>query len=302
MPAPLTNARIALSKVLLATDFSEISEVAMPYALAIAREYCGSVLVGHVVAPEPHLSVPLEPLPPEVDPVWSSARSQMDRVLQSPAWRDIPHKGILRRGDLWPVIEEIIRGEQIDLLVTATHGRGGLRRLLMGSHAETMYRQASCPVLTVGPHVKPLAGAAWRPKRILFPTDGSDVSLHALPYALSFAEQNEATLTLLRLVPLLPFQYQQIESESSQKALRELVPADAAAWCNVEFAVDFDFPAEGILRAAEERSSELIVMGVRQSAMAATHMPWPIASEVVRLAACPVLTVRGQGRQEAGEK
>ena len=57
----------------------------------------------------------------------------------------------------------------------------------------------------------------------------------------------------------------------------------------------FEFPAEGILRFADERHVNLIVMGVRKSGDSALpeHLPWPIASQVVAQSQCPVLTVRG---------
>jgi len=73
------------------------------------------------------------------------------------------------------------------------------------------------------------------------------------------------------------------------------VPAEAEDWCKPEFVARFEFPVEGILRLAKERDADLIVMGVRKSGDAAMqeHRPWPIASQVVAQAPCPVLTVRG---------
>lgn len=78
--------------------------------------------------------------------------------------------------------------------------------------------------------------------------------------------------------------------------LRGLVPPEADAWCQLEFMVRFEFPAEGTLRLAAERQANLIVMGVKRSAEAAvsTHLPWTIASQVIAAAPCPVLTVRGR--------
>jgi nucleotide-binding universal stress UspA family protein len=73
------------------------------------------------------------------------------------------------------------------------------------------------------------------------------------------------------------------------------LPAEAEAWCKPEFVARFEFPVEGILRLAEERDVNLIVMGVRKSGKTAMqqHLPWLIASQVVAQAQCPVLTVRG---------
>jgi nucleotide-binding universal stress UspA family protein len=67
MEALRTNTRIALNNILVTTDFSQASRLSLPYAMALARQYESKVLVAHAVSPEPHLSVPLEPMPPEAN-------------------------------------------------------------------------------------------------------------------------------------------------------------------------------------------------------------------------------------------
>ena len=112
---------------------------------------------------------------------------------------------------------------------------------------------------------------------------------------MSLAEENQAKLIFLQLMPLVPYEYQESDEASARETLRALVPAEAEAWCKPEFVARFEFPVEGILRLAKERDVNLIVMGVRKSGETAMpeHMPWPIASQVVAQAQCPVLTVRG---------
>jgi nucleotide-binding universal stress UspA family protein len=119
--------------------------------------------------------------------------------------------------------------------------------------------------------------------------------LHALPYALSIAEENQAQLILLHLSSLIPLEVGDDIEASLVRRLQDLIPSEVAGWCKLECIVRFEFPAEGILRAAEEFGADLIVMSVRRSAIAgaASHLPWAIASEVVSRASCPVLTVRG---------
>jgi nucleotide-binding universal stress UspA family protein len=95
---------------------------------------------------------------------------------------------------------------------------------VLGSSAAKIYRRAPCPVLTVGPSARPLEGE-WTLKQILFPTDGSETSLQALPYALSLAEENQATLVFLRLMPLAPAEFREPDEASVREALRPLVPA-----------------------------------------------------------------------------
>ena len=92
--------------------------------------------------------------------------------------------------------------------------RQGQKRLVLGSEAEKIYRRAPCPVLTVGPQVPRLGAAKWRLKTILFPTDGSETSMKALPYALSLAEENQANLIFLQLISLTLYQYRESEERT----------------------------------------------------------------------------------------
>jgi len=289
------NTRIALNNVLVTTDFSEASKASLPYAAALAQQFGAKVFMAHALSPEPHLSVPLDPLPVEDNPAWQEAKWNLVKFARGGALGDAPCETVLRQGDFWTVISGLIRERKIDLVVAGSRGRQGLSRLVLGSNAEKIYRRATCPVLTIGPNVRPLEGGEWKPGRILFPTDGSETSLKALPYALSFAEENEATLIVLQLVPLIFPEYREAEEAKGREALRPLVPPDAEAWCKPEFVVRFEFPADGILRLATERGVDLIVMGVRRSSEAGMpdHLPWPVASRVVAEAQCPVLTVRG---------
>jgi nucleotide-binding universal stress UspA family protein len=193
---------------------------------------------------------------------------------------------------MWTTLSGIIHKREIDLVVIGTHGRQGFRKVVMGSVAEKVYRQATCPVLTIGPEAATAGKTQWQPRRIIFPTDFSETSLHALPYALSFAEENEGTLILLHMIPLTPWQYQKALEQSIRERLNQLVPVEVR--CKLEFAVGFDFPADAVLRAAGGGQADLIVMGVnKRSAAVSAHLPWSTASHVVGQAPCPVLTVRG---------
>lgn len=294
MEALRTNTRIALSHILVTTDFSQVSRAALPYAAALARQYGAKILVAHALSQDPNLGIPLDAVPVEADLAWLEAEGKLAEFALGNYLTVRPAEMLLERGEVWDVISDIVKKNQIDLVVTATHGRLGLKKLVMGSQAEKIFRRATCPVLTIGPQVTPLNGADWRLKTILFPTDGSETSLKALPYALSLAEENQAKLIFLRIMPVAPYEYRESDDASAREALRALVPEEAEPWCTPEFVARFDFPAEGILRLAKERNVDLIVMGVKHSRENAVqeHLPWPTASQVVSQANCPVLTVR----------
>jgi nucleotide-binding universal stress UspA family protein len=150
-------------------------------------------------------------------------------------------------------------------------------------------------VLCVGPKVPHESKQAPEFRQILFPTDFSEASRVALPYALTLAEESQARLVLLHLIPLVPVVDREMVKSAAIQKLRALIPADAPAWCTPEFDVRFEFPAEAIVRAAGRHNSDVIVMGVQRNghARAVSHLPWATATEVIATAPCPVLTVRG---------
>ena len=90
--------------------------------------------------------------------------------------------------------------------------------------------------------------------------------MKALPYALSLAEENQANLIFLQLISTHSLPVPGVRRGERSQMLQVLVPADAENWCKPEFVVRFEFPEDGILRLAEERKADLIVMGVRQPA------------------------------------
>jgi len=294
MPTLQASLRITFSNILFPTDFTSASNAALLYVRALAHNFGSKIYVTHAVTPYPPVFLPMEPVPIELDSMWHDAEQSLTHFLDVDALKDIKHEGILERGELWNVLDDVIHGHSVDLIVLGTHGKHGLKKLVLGSAAEQIFRKASCPVLTIGPHVQkpPADGALF--KQIILATDFSAGSLRALPFALSLAEENQAHLILLHVMPLVPLREQEKVAAGTGERLAKLIPREAADWCRPDCVVRFEFPAEGILTLAESQQADLIVMGVHKAApVAASHLPWAIAYEVVCHATCPVLTVRG---------
>jgi nucleotide-binding universal stress UspA family protein len=232
-----------------------------------------------------------------------------DDLVQSGALAGLPHEVIVRQGDVWEELEKVVRQEEVGLMVIGTHGRRGLGKLLFGSVAEKIFRHADCLVLTVGPgsfQEAPVESTSlvWP---FLFATDFGEASLHALPYAISFANHFGAKLVLLHVVPPVPVpegfhwhtggdhtQMREHARMASLRRLQELVPLNTALAVKPEFLVEFGSPSEKILQAAEAFQVDAIIMGLHRSAHIgmASHTLWATAYEVVCGASCPVLTVR----------
>ena len=163
--------RIRLRNILWTTDFSSPSEAALLYATSIARRYDSQMYMAHVIRPDAYQLVPPEAFGAALEQTRRYAEQQMGELLISGRLRGIPHQVLLGEGDLWVVLSDMLAKHGVDLIVAGTHGRTGVRKLLLGSVAEEIFRLAPCPVLTVGPKVIQEVPAESELRHILYATD-----------------------------------------------------------------------------------------------------------------------------------
>lgn len=139
---------LAMKTILYPTDFSEGARPAFEVACALAAEGRSRLVVLHVERPPLATlggTTLVPPLPSEYDR--ESLEEELQRIRPSRAGIPLEHR--LEYGDPAAAILKSARETGADLIVMGTHGRTGLRRLLMGSVAEQVLRKASCPVLTI---------------------------------------------------------------------------------------------------------------------------------------------------------
>ncbi len=284
---------IPMRHILVASDFSAASESALTTALAIARRYGSKVTLAHVFRPEAYHSLAAEARQRALDDAWREAQRQIMDQLIAGRLSGIANEVIVEQGEnIWEVLARLIRTRNVDMVVVGTRGRTGIRKMLMGSVAEDIFRQAPCPVMTVGPK---LVGepSVEDPKKILFATGFAGHSLAAGGWALSLAQHHQAQLLLLHVIttPMEASGREQATREAQQR-LRGLVPPEVQLPSPPECLVEFGTAAEGILRVVGQHQPDLIVLGIRQQEGFARRVKWATAYEVVRHAPCPVLTVR----------
>jgi len=300
-----------LKSILIATDFSQASEKPLCHALAIARCYGAKVYLAHVVSSLGFTLAGPAAIAAAEEAVCRDAAHLEDDLGRSGALSGLQHQVVIRQGEVWPELEAIVRQEDIDAIIIGTHGRHGMGRLLLGSVAEMIFRQADCPVLTVGPgaYAQPRIEIPRANRTFLLATDFGDASIHALPYAISFANQFEANLVLLSVIPQLPMpddlhwctargltEMQKNARLSRLQQLEELT-RNTALKVRPEFRVEFESASsvsEKIVKAATKLKVDLVMMGLHRSRHieTASHLPRTTAYEVVCRAGCPVLTVR----------
>ena len=299
MNAIESGTRLALRNILFLSDFSDASELALPFAVNLARQYESKILALHVLTSFPLAYASPESAAATLEAMENGAQEGCQQLESQLLGLD--HQTILMRSNsVWPAVDSVLHEHSIDLVVLGTHGRTGALKFLMGSVAEEIFRKCNKPVLTIGPAVRNGVHNGGRFHTILYATDFSREADAAAPYALSFAEESQARLMLLHVLPEpSPKKGPKSPKESVADAMHQmqrLLPKSAANLCRPEAMVRFGRPAEKILECAKESGADLIVMGVRApgSRMGIeSHFESAIAHRVVTQAICPVLTMRG---------
>lgn len=140
------GARIGWERLLLATDGSRYSSAAAERAIDFAKSYGGEIQAVSVVD-----------IPPEtyaeamnaVDKLTAKAKEFVQDVKKAAGARGVKATGFVAEGEAYQVITSLAEKERADVIVMGSHGRTGLRRLLMGSVAEKVIGHATCPLLIV---------------------------------------------------------------------------------------------------------------------------------------------------------
>jgi nucleotide-binding universal stress UspA family protein len=307
-----------LNRIVCPIDFSDCSRHALDHAVAIARWYESELTALHVFTDrEPVDMIPAiagrplrTPVRPSLDRRQEVARDLHRFVMQS----DV--KGL----DLEQVVQEapdvaveiLAQGavRKADLLVLGSHGRSGMKRLLLGSITEQILRTSEIPTLVVPLRTDHVGfGRAAPFKHIVCPVDFSSTSLDALGYAMALAEEGDADLTILHVIDMFPdllgaamftqAPLAEIRSKvaaSYEQRLLALVPDSVRTYCTVDTVVADGRPSSEILRIASDRRVDLIVMGVH--GRGAIDLMWfgSKTNDVIRSGQWPVLTVRASAK------
>jgi len=133
-------------KIVCPIDFDANSLLALRLAIELTQEHQGTLYLLYVVAlpPGPEVALPFARME-------SDARRRLERLAREKIGRKVRYEVNVMMGDPAVEILQMAQRRRARLIVMATHGRKGMRRLLLGSVAERVVREAPCPVLTVRP-------------------------------------------------------------------------------------------------------------------------------------------------------
>src|SRR5579863_1807502 len=245
MKAVTAKTAAGFRNILFATDFSEAAAHAIPYVKNIAKHYAANLVAFHVRPPIVNPMTP--PGAWEFDVEAAKVQDLQHRQELRDTFAGIPPSVDIAEGDIQSNLRKATENNHTDLVVIGTRGRTGLGKLMLGSVAEEIFREVECPVLTVGPHNEAAHAAGGEIREILFATDFNPEAKGAAAYAISLAQEFQAKLVLLHVIP---------EQEagdlvsaadvvtSAHALLEGLVPVEARAWCKPEYFVERGDPAK----------------------------------------------------------
>lgn len=286
-----TPVHIPIRNILLPTDFSTSSERALAYGACMARRF-GATLNIVTVVPEEIVDYVQPP-----DPFYlrHSAQKKMAHLADEEVLQDIVHREFVEDGQISERIPTLMDWLDIDLLVLAVHIRNQVKQLVIGSAAEEIIHVSPCSVIAVGPNARKPATSEWNLQRILYATDLRAGSGEALAYCFWLGERDHAHLSLLHVQRALSQNGIHSDGKKFLEQIARLLPPDTSL--ETELIVDGGDPREQILKNAESRDVDLIVLGPcdAYATWTSTHLPWAISHQVICRAHCPVLTVHRSG-------
>jgi nucleotide-binding universal stress UspA family protein len=291
------------STIVCPVDFSDHSKVALHRADAWARHFGARLIVVTVVEP---LLVGAAAATYDTDLVRDDVLPELRAFVESTSLAEgaaiPPHECVVLVGEPATEIVALARREHAPLIVIATHGLSGYRRLLLGSTTEKVLRQTTVPVLIAPPpeqtpsNANPLRVDVGR---VLAPVDFKDGCVREVRAAASLAGRFGVPLLLVHVVaPLNGIErlrpqferHNRIQIERADQQIQRLA-SEVDTPVSIETAVTVGSPAEEIAQMAVERGAGLIVMGLRRQEHMFGPRPGSIAYRVLGLAPARVLAL-----------
>ena len=303
---------LQLQKILFPTDFSRCAEQALAHAVFLAEKYGAEIHVLHVITifkDQPSVvSDEIAETKEMVKKLEDVAEKQLNKILDSHSSNDIKITTEIKRGiSAAPTILEYASGNNVDLIVMGTHGRRGLGHLLLGSAAEEVVRLAPSPVFTIRELKEPKP--VMQINNILVPIDFSKHSQKALAYASEIAQSYNAQLQVLHIIEetmhpafsvtgkssifdLVPG-IKDDSKERTEKMLKEFVSDKVKS----KIFIKGGRAANDIIKFAKENPTDLIVIATHGLTGLEHMLLGSVTEKVVRMAHCPVFTVKSYGKQ-----
>ena len=296
-----------INRILCPTDLSPETDQALRYSFALAQANEAELVVCYCAQPGELQAAP-ELAGSGNGEVQHKIQQLFDgslhRFLAGKSEPSLEWEGLVIEGeDVGDAIADAAATQGIDLIVMRSRRRPH-RAALLGSTAESVCRTAPCPVLVTHSDEREWVDeedTQLAIKRILVAYDFSDYSELALRYGIALAQEHQAELHLLHVLPPKSISEPEIawyppskETAYHQAArrLQKAIPAEVSLWCNVKHAVSEGRPYREVLHYAEKNEIDLISIGAHGAGFGMRALFGSNVDRVLRQAPCPVLVAR----------
>ncbi len=283
--------------IVVGYDESESSKAALKEASLRVKSHDGKLYLVHAVYFDQEEFVIL---PSQMEKRFEAGARvclQAKNELQSQLGLNGSVESFVCEGEPPDVLIDIAQSKKADLIALGTYGRKGLKRLLMGSVTSEVILNAPCDVLVVK---RPCSRCTGNYTSILLPFDGSAFSRKALIRTAELSKTDGARVTILYVIPRYEemvefFRTDSIRNSLSQEAGKVVGEAKKIAsemGIAVQAEVREGYAADEIIKAAEKRESDLIVMGTYGWKGMSKAIMGSTTNRVIAHANCPILVVK----------
>ncbi|TKB06364.1 universal stress protein [Desulforhopalus sp. IMCC35007] len=326
--------RVQPKRIMCTVDFSDFTAETLGYSVALCKEFNAALLLVHIITA-------VDTYPGQermtVDHVKLqeknilSARKQLGNMVEN---LTIDHEIIVLEGNPADKICRLALEKETDLVITATHGKSGIKKLLLGSVTEKLIKTIHCPLLILNTRKYDpvsLTDYEMKLKKILVGCDFSPDSKLAFDYGLSLAQEFQAEVYLTHVIKptehvelkasdyinIIPgnfahwnssdyFEMQEKVTAKNRDRINELrkrlegqlyymLPEECKHWCTPHTDVLTGEPYKELVQFAKVQEVDMIVLGIRGHTLWEKLLVGSTTDRVIRHAPCPVLVVREMG-------
>jgi nucleotide-binding universal stress UspA family protein len=296
---------IHLRTILCAIDFSEFASHALHYGVGLSKSFGAHLLVFH--------SVNITE-----DQLFASSSAEHEEELQRLARKafkkiekimlpyDVNWSPVVAKGNPVDKVEEIVGQAKVDLVIAASHGLSGFKRLLLGTIVERMARELNCPFLIIRPqkHFKPSQDKVhFALKNVVVGCDFSPDISPVLGYARYFAKKFNSKIHLLytmespvdeNLIDKTDGPYDEVQQTLIHRLrdrLLDLYPNKTEEGFSVKAVLETGIPGEALVRYTKQQAADLMIVGIKRHGTIEKFLVGSTTEAVIRHSTCPVLVV-----------
>jgi nucleotide-binding universal stress UspA family protein len=285
----MSELKFNLKKILVPTDFSDLSNTALRYAASMAKHSDAEIILLHVMQPYEHEAI-LNKIIDFKGTLQKAIQDKLNEVkANTPDLLGVNVRVKIVEGKVYETIEKIVKEEDLDLVVMGTHGAGGLgdlERYVLGTNAFRTVHVSGCPVITLKEVKDKIAY-----DNIVLPLDMTKETQQKVDTAIKIAKVLGSTMHVIAVTSFVDeFRYNLTEI----KGLIDEV-ADKVKEAGIKVVTKMlrnDDVADSVTEYADEVNADLVIIMTRQETKMNERVLGSSARKIITGSKVPVLSIR----------